>query len=306
EAIDEYRFLDTAFARTDVGPVASFRIGEFLEKEIGDYDSATTFFNRASLNRNTSVYETARRKAAALTRYKELRRSVAHDDSLLLVNMEHDSLTMKADSLRRLLAGASVELGDIFETDLLLPDSAVSWYRWSLALGVDSVKSPRTLFVLAEIAAAHPDKQFGNPRDYYLKIIQQFPRSKFADQSREIVGLPKQEQQTDVAEQLFVEAERDIERERYENALSALSSIAARFPGSPFAAKSEYTIGWIYEHRLSKPDSALAHFTKLMEQHGSSKYAAAIRTRLAEASAQVQDTTKIPPSVPQVKQKREE
>ena len=173
-------------------------------------------------------------------------------------------------------------------------------------MGVDSVKSPRALFVLAEIAAAHPDKQFGNPRDYYLKIIQQFPRSKFADQSREIVGLPKQEQQTDAAEQLFVEAERDIERKRYESALSALSGITARFPASPFASKSEYTIGWIYEHRLSKPDSALAHFKKLMEQHGSSKYAAAIRTRLAEAPAPVQDTTKIPPTVPQVKQKREE
>ncbi|MBF8247367.1 MAG: hypothetical protein HW374_167, partial [Bacteroidetes bacterium] len=75
---------------------------------------------------------------------------------------------------------------------------------------------------------------------------------------------------------------------------------------SPFAARSEYTIGWIYEHRLSKPDSALAHFRKLMEQHGSSKYAVAIRTRLAEAPAPLQDTTKIPPNVPQVKQKRVE
>jgi len=306
EAIEEYRFLDTAFSRTDVGPLAAFRIGEFLEKEIGDYDSATTFFNRASLNRNTSVYEAARRKAAALTRYKELRRSVAHEDSLLHVKMEHDSLAMKADSLRRLLAGASIELGDIFETDLMLPDSAVTWYRWSLALGVDSVKSPRALFVLAEIAAAHPDKQFGDPRDYYLKIIQQFPRSKFADQSRDIVGLPKEEQQMDAAEQLFVEAERDIERERYEIALSALTGIATRFPASPFAAKSEYTIGWIYENRLSKPDSALAHFKKLMEQHGSSKYAAAIRMRLAEAPAPVQDTMKVAPTVPQVKQKRQE
>jgi len=306
EAIDEYRYLDTAFARTDVGPLASFRIGEFLEKEIGDYDSATTFYNRASLNRNTSVYETARRKGAALTRYKELRRSVAHDDSLILVNMEHGSLVMNADSLKRVLAGASVELGDIFETDLTQPDSAVTWYRWSLALGVDSVRSPRALFVLAEIAAAHPDKQFGDPKDYYLQIIQQFPRSKFADQSRVFVGLSKQEQQIDEAEQLFVEAERDIERERYETALSALSGIAAKFPASPFAAKSEYTIGWIYEHRLSKPDSALAHFKKLMEEHGSSRYAAAIRTRLAEVPASVLDTTKIAPIVPQVKQKREE
>jgi len=306
EAIDEYRYLDTAFARTDVGPLASFRIGEFLEKEIGDYDSATTFFNRASLNRNTSVFEPARRKSTALTRYKELRRSVAHHESLLLVNMEHDSLTMNADSLRGLLARASAELGDIFETDLMMPDSAVAWYRWSLALGVDSVKSPRALFVLAEIAAAHPEKRFGDPRDYYHQIIEQFPRSKFADQSREIVGLPKREQQMDAAERLFVDAEREIEGERYEEALSALSAITARFPASPFAARSEYTIGWIYEHRLSKPDSALAHFRKLMEQHGSSKYAVAIRTRLAEAPAPLQDTTKIPPNVPQVKQKRVE
>jgi hypothetical protein len=63
--------------------------------------------------------------------------------------------------------------------------------------------------------------------------------------------------------------------------------------GSPYAAKSAYTLGWIYEHRLQKSDSALAQYKALVEHFGSTRYAAAVRGRIGTTEAP-QDSTVLP------------
>lgn len=311
ESIEEYKFLDTAFVRTETGALASFELGNIYEKEFRDYAAAKPFYTRAAENRTTSIYSSAQRKSTALNGYLEAKKRISRHDSLLSAYRDQvhtptsDTLAspvkVNEDSLNSLNAALFYDIAEVFYAELSEPDSAVYWYRRSLALKSDSTQSPRILFILAEIANSHPDRDFGNAGDYYKKLVDQYPDSKYAEQARDILRLPKKEKENDPAEKFFIQAESLIEANQYQKAVGLFTTIVDNFSKSPYAAKSEYATAWLYEYRLSKPDSALAHYKILVDRYASSTYAALVKPRISDSSDARKDSVgtlspKPPPS----------
>jgi tetratricopeptide (TPR) repeat protein len=195
----------------------------------------------------------------------------------------------RKDSLVASLGNVSYQLGELFYTDLDVPDSTFMWLSQALKLGVDSVKSVRALYVLALVTRANPDKKYGNEKDFYRQIVAKYPKSAYAEESRIALGFPPTPKKEDPAAAMFAVAESLMYAGKYQPAVDSLSRIVKDYPESPMTPKSRYTMAWIYEHNLAIPDSALSQYKLLAAKHSNTKYGEAAQRRIPPVVA---DTTK--------------
>lgn len=272
EALDVLVRLDTMNTRTEIGTKAAFEVGRVREQQ-GDFRAAQASYARATSYPAAGVVEQARMRVGALDRYFALTKAREERDSLLqeLRRNEGDA-GKKVDSLQALQGESAFGLAEVFYSDLGMMDSARTWYAHALAMGVDSSRRARALYLLAELM---PGEEAG----YYERILNEHPRSPYARLSALRLGL-ETEQEVDPAAEVYQAIETKIDTGDAASVVSVLRSLVENYPASPFAAKSLYALGWIYEHRLGRPDSALTFYTSVMEQYRDTRYAQAVRARL--------------------------
>jgi tetratricopeptide (TPR) repeat protein len=217
------------------------------------------------------------------------RRSDIGADSLTVLKSIADSIQHKislvssqlADSLNVLKSIAAQDLGDIFYTEVVVPDSAFYWYEKSLAWDYCPIRSPRILYILAELSRMNTGKNYPTPEEYYTRLDRDFPESIYAEEARRFLGKESSEKKTDNAAIYYEQAEKQIETRQYNNAIKAFRSIAQSYPKSPLAVKSEYAIGWIFENHLEQPESAIVQYKHVVKNYGGTKYAIAAANRSA-------------------------
>lgn len=339
DAVDEYRYVDSTYARTEIGAKAAFELGQLLQTRYGDYPNAKIAYEHAAANQALTVAPAALKKIAALTRYLQLHAAFARHDSMLywydvdsiwvvkdtsryssvktLIPTRSDTLHVKltADSLRKSLDSTTVastadsiaeqpigprivrpkkdsllaalssdafQLGEVFYSDLDVADSALFWYNQSLKLRVDSVQAPRILFVVAEIIRSNPQR-YGDPKETYDRLFREFPTSSYAEKAKAVLGLPTTPEILDPAEPYYAQAESLMESKQYQKAVKKFTELTEKFQKSPLVAKSKYSIAWIYENRLSNPDSALSYYKNVAEHYSATEYAVAARRKIPEA-----------------------
>ena len=185
-----------------------------------------------------------------------------------------------ADSLHILKSIAAQDIGDIFYSEVIEPDSAFSWFNKSLSWSYDKKYSPRVLYILAELSRTNPDKKYPAPEEYFSRLDHDFPESIYAEEARRFLRKASYTVKKDTAFEYYTQSEKQVDAEQYEKAIETLRFIVQSFPKSPFAAKSEYAIGWIMENRLAQPDSALLQYKQVLKNYVGSLYANEVSKRL--------------------------
>jgi hypothetical protein len=144
---------------------------------------------------------------------------------------------------------------------------------------------PRVVFTLAQIMER--DSAGGHERADSLRkeLIARFPDSDFADEARRQLGIAVVPKAVDPAEVKYRQAEGILLSREPDQAKDSLKSIVESFPGSPFAPRAQYAIGWIYENSLGQMDSAIATYKRLVEKYPSSPYAEKVRPLLVVVAA---------------------
>jgi tetratricopeptide (TPR) repeat protein len=425
EAIDEYIYVDTAYAKTDYALHSAYQLGLLYEKEIGDYKLALKYYTEVNSATGLQFVADSRLKYAAFTRYFDARKKMQIADSLLFIltdttqktilntlptlrsdttkhsgtlvysqlnrlivdslpsvfdspklktetvasqvtksrvdslNRLHslldstqrtiaqassrrsyigaDSLTrlksiadsiqhkiflvssrlalsgidslpysntqtasqpihLSADSLNVIKSIAAQDLGDIFYTDIVLPDSAFYWYEKSLAWNYSPIRSPRILYILAELSTMNTGEKYPTPEEYYTRLDRDFPESIYAEEARRFLRKESSVKKIDSAAIYYEQAEKQIDIKQYNNAIETFRNIAQVYPKSPLAAKSEYAIGWIFENQFAQPESALVQYKHVVKNYEGTKYAVAAANRSApivQSDSMKIDTTKI-------------
>ncbi|MGA3287554.1 MAG: tetratricopeptide repeat protein [Bacteroidota bacterium] len=426
EAIDEYIYVDTAYAKSEYALRSAYQLGVLYEKELGDYQLALKYYAQVDSATGSKFVSDGRLKFAALKRYFGARKKLQIADSLLFVltdttqktisdtlttilsdttkysnaqvfsqskppiadllpsvsdstklkidtiasqlimksrvdslimlrsllnstrrtiaqaSSRHshvgvDSLTvlksiadsiqqkislvssrvalsgvnssrysniltapqpvfLSADSCNVLKSIAAQDLGDIFYSEVVVPDSAFYWYEKSLALDYSLIRSPRILYILAELSRMNTGKKYHTPEEYYTRLDHDFPESIYAEEARRFLGKESSVKKTDSAAISYEQAEKQIETKQYTNAIKAFHNIAQSYPKSPLAAKSEYAIGWILENHLEQPESALVQYQYVVKYYDGTKYAIAAANRstgIAQSDNVKRDVAKI-------------
>jgi tetratricopeptide (TPR) repeat protein len=164
-----------------------------------------------------------------------------------------------------------------------VPDSAFYWYEKSLAWDYSPIRSPRILYILAELSRMNTGKEYPTPEEYYTRLDHDFPESIYAEEARRFLGKESSVKKTDNAAIYYEQAEKQIETKQYNNAIKEFRNIAQSYPKSPLAAKSEYAIGWIFENHLEQPESAMVQYKHVVKNYDGTKYAISAANRLAGA-----------------------
>ena len=337
DALNIYLALDTTYAHTETGAMADSRLGKYFERTGNNYVKALYFYSRATSVPATSVLDDAAHKVIALNLYFKDQQEISNTDSLMALALKADSAgarrdslaergkdtvavvkdstktaivvpgrTLSKDSLNAIEARAAAGLGELFYTDLANPDSAIYWLRFSLMHQYVEYSAPRILYMLSELASSDSGKTNVTSKEFQAQLIKDFPNSYF---SRQLQHLSTDEnvkaKVADSAADAYSVADSLIDSGRNEEALAALRLIIARYPTSPVAAKCRYAIGWVYENRLTKMDSAAAEYKLLIKQYPTTPYALAMNARQLDtlATAPVKPETASQQNTPQAAKK---
>lgn len=306
QAVVDYEYIDTTSARTEFGTRSAFRRGWILEHSYGNYTAAQAAYARASAFTVAGVSPLAKQRETALGRHSALHRQMAVIDSILSAPPEEvpDSVAKarpapNPDSLAAQKVKAQFGLAELFYSDLEVPDSAVYYYRLVLAAPPDTGRTPRVLYIMADLSRT---QNLGmSPDSLYQVIMRDYPTSPYALASQDALGIPREKPVEDPARALYVDAESLLEQGNYPDAIAAFEQIIELHPTSDYAARSRYAIGWMYEYVLALPDSALSQYKTLVADYGSSSFASRVRPKVAPeeaAPAVVQDSVNAPKVVP--------
>lgn len=370
-AVDQYVYVDTTFARTEISARSYYQLGLIYEKRFMDYDSALAVYSKGRNEfAQATVTPLLSRKADAFAKYflhrgelakneslktlilfppdttmagdvldsalvvdestpdsLELRQEDAGaiddslklyiqefglPDSLSIVEVKKDSIspprfipiTVPLDTVEARIAFHKSELAALFYDALQVRDSAEHWFHRLLSEHPSSVFVPRSLYTLAQLYTQDSVINTGMVDSLYRVIVENFPESEFADPARKALGLPPVASKREEGEVMYFRAEESLLHGQWQSAITVLSGLLVQHPESPYAPKARYAIGWIYEQQPGFPDSAIAHYRRLVESYPSTEFAARVKPMLAlidqerRASEGGSDSVKVGKSIP--------
>ncbi|CAN5556744.1 hypothetical protein BH10BAC5_BH10BAC5_20930 [soil metagenome] len=192
-------------------------------------------------------------------------------DPLAYIN---DSLKVLADKRY----AAYYELAELFLYELQRKDSAEFYLNTIIQHFFEPEKNSKALYALATLY--QKDNNPERARELFQKVINDYPNTVFANESRKSLGIKTVEVEEETVKELYKNAERALLAGRNYEALTLLNELYIAYPGSSIAPKIIYTQGWIYENNLMNRDSAIIMYRQLKLKFPNSEYSAAISPKL--------------------------
>lgn len=193
------------------------------------------------------------------------------------------------DSLNVLIAKNRVELGNLFISDLEIPDSAYYYYTQTLNELPNSIYTPRVIYSLGAYYSMINDKETAD--SLFTIVYKNYPDEEVHEEAARKLGLFEEKVDQDPAGDLYLLAEEKFFNNDFDSAIKAFYNIADSSSESQFAPKSLYTVGWILENELQLNDSAAAVYSRLIRDYDVSEYATAVKSKISFYEASLVDTT---------------
>lgn len=212
----------------------------------------------------------------------------AERDSASAPRVRPPLVTIPLDTIDARIASAYSELGSLFLTGIERNDSASFWFRRLLAEYPATPHTPRALYVLARIAATD---SLNRPEGDSLlqRLADEHPGTEFGMAAARRLGVVVDADTDRAARETYQQGVDALLGGESTRALTAFRSVATGFPASPYAARAEYAVGWLFEQSLGKPDSALAVYRRVAERYPQSEAAIAVKPRLAAVDLHLQE-----------------
>ena len=232
-----------------------------------DYQKSRSYFAKSRMKR-TPAFTTSNRMFDLLNNWDIKRQSVEKFKKTML-----DSGKTITDSVRMQYADDLYSLGRIHE-ELKNKDSVIYYYK--LAAENAPISLPGSSQHLHNYARVIRDKDPRKADSLLDVIVYTHPLTDFGKDAQNQLGYTKNFVIDTVAE-LYYSGANLQKFGDYPFAISQFNKVYEKYPASKFAAKSLYTVGWIYEHPLKNYDSALYFYKLLLSKYPNSEYADDIR-----------------------------
>jgi TolA-binding protein len=302
-AIQTYTYLDTTYKRTEESAFGYFELAQIYENEIGNYDSAKVFYEKARLEfPQSKISNEAQRKVEKLNEYIRHRTSLAKNDSILnFIKLNPDSsVSINVDSLKDQIAQTKYALAWIFYTSLNKIDSAIYYLNEIIKNHTQSSIAPRSYYLLGTI---YEDIDSSKSREIYKELVKNFPESEFASQVIKFIGIEGNFKK-DTLTELYNKAISLIDEDP-NKAIEILYSICNHNSNSNLKAKAYYAIGWINEYKLKNFAKAVEHYSAILNNFPNSEYAKIVERKLNPEKQEATPQTKQSTPTPQPEKKQE-
>lgn len=181
---------------------------------------------------------------------------------------------LPADTLKVVLAKNCLELGNLFLTDLSIPDSAYYYYLMITTDYECAQYVPRALYSIGSYYLTLNDS---SRADSVFKVLYDtYKTDKIVNEAAAKIGKPKIDFDFDPAKDTFLAAESLYKEKNYTEAYNKFVGIHKNYATSPYASKSLMAAGKILEDKLRLPDSAAVVYDTLVKKYPTSAHAIAI------------------------------
>lgn len=257
---------DTLFVRDSIFVQDSLAIVDSLSK-------VTTFIDTAEVNRllkvKTEIRIQQKKKAEELKLSQEMQ-ALMKTDTVKFKNNPPQKPKITTDSLKTLLAKNRLELGNLFFTEMNVPDSAKKLYEEITEKFSNTRYYPDALLALGSYYQIVNENE---KADSLFRLIYENHKDRpIANAAANKLGLPLIDLQYDLAAELYVDAESEMKKGNFDVSFRKFYEIYKKHPQSQYASKGLYAAGFILENDLRLPDSAAAVYDTLISKYPSSPY----------------------------------
>jgi tetratricopeptide (TPR) repeat protein len=186
---------------------------------------------------------------------------------------------LPADSLKSIILKDRFEIGNLFFTELNIPDSAYKYYTEILQSEPNPDYTARTLYALGSYYLTKNDSVKAD--SLFLVIYDNYKYMSIVNAAANKLGKDIIDLKYDPAKDIYASAEKEMLDNQYDSSLAKLRFIYDQYPSSPLAPKALYASGWILENQLDKPDSAARLYDSLTVKYPSTVYAGKIKQKIS-------------------------
>lgn len=198
--------------------------------------------------------------------------------------------TISSDSIKTIITKSEFDLGNLFFSEFDKPDSAYYYYNKVLQDDPPRHIKANTLFVLGNYFLTEKDSLKAD--SLFNVVYSNFKDQSVANSAAAILNKPLINFDYDPAQELYVDAEKQLLNKNYQVSLEKFKNIYENYPNSPRAPKALYASGWVLENDLLKPDSAALFYDTLKVKYPGSVYAVNITPKLEQYHIEKEKTRK--------------
>jgi len=255
------KFADSAYVNNPMILSVYFEKGIDAYK-IKDYPTARKYFARTR-NQKATFYSTSEKLFYLLNTWEQ--KHTVEEHTLKLVK----SGETPNDTIKGLLALNRFELGRVHE-ELANKDSAI--YYFKSAAEISPVKDKQTARYLYAYSRLIKDTDPLLADSLLEVIVDKYPLTDFGKDAMQKQGYTEYFVIDSVAD-LYRSGNKLRQSKEYNFAVSQFQKIWYQYPASPYAPRSLYALGWVYEKNIQNIDSALYYYQKLIEKFPGTEYA---------------------------------
>jgi len=159
---------------------------------------------------------------------------------------------------------------ELFLYELNRPDSAKFYLEELLNLTNDEKLLAKANYTLGNVYKNMNNQTKAN--ELFNEVIEKYPNTIYANESRKTLGLPAFEITSDSLEVKFNQVSRLIYEKNYPEALDILYEINSEKLNSTLEPKVIYTIGWIFQNYYANKDSTLHYYNLIIKNYPTSDY----------------------------------
>lgn len=265
---------ETLFVRDSVFVQDSLAIIDSLSK-------ATNFIDTAEVNRllkNKIDLRIQQKKREADAKLSQEMQALMKTDTVKFKNNPPQKPKITSDSLKTLLAKNRLELGNLFFTEINVPDSAKKLYEEIIEKFSSTRYYPDALLALGSY---YQTVNENSKADSLFKIIyDNYKDRPIANAAANKLGLPLIDLKYDPAAELYIDAEAEMKKGNFDLSFKKFYEIYKKHPQSQYASKGLYAAGFILENDLRLPDSAAAVYDTLISKYPSSPYVKSVAIKV--------------------------
>jgi tetratricopeptide (TPR) repeat protein len=191
-------------------------------------------------------------------------------DTLKFENNPPKLPTISEDSINTILAKNQLELGNLFLSELSIPDSAYWYYDDALTNYPNTQYYASTIYALGSYYLTIDAK--GRADSLFNVIYENYRNESIVNAAADKLNKPFIDLNYDPALVKFSETEALMLAGEYSEAVNEFFEIYKTYPESDVAPKALYTCGWIYENEIKDPVRAAELYDTLIVKYPASEY----------------------------------
>ncbi len=203
-----------------------------------------------------------------------------------LFEYEEDSLftyepklpNFSVDSMHNYIAKNEYELGNLYFTDLFVPDSAFYYYNEIVTDYPNTRYQAKALYALGSYYLTIEDKPKAD--QLFRDVYDNYKSDPIARAAAVRLGISTQDLDSDPALKKYLVAEDFIDTELFFDAIEEFDFIYNTYPESEYAPKALYSIGWIYENEFADFEGASQFYDSLKAKYPKTEYVREMDSRL--------------------------